>query len=304
MPTKSGQNIVVGLGELLWDMLPAGKQIGGAPGNFAYITRLLGDEGITASRIGDDSLGREALQEFEQRGIPCTHIQRDTQHPTGTVAVEVDSNGQPKFDITENVAWDFFEWTQDWRDLAHKSDAVCFGSLAQRSPRSRATIIDFVRAMRPAATRVFDVNLRPPFHSPAVLADSIAFADIVKLNDEELPHVAHVLNIEQHASLLATLQALREKYKLKLICLTRGPRGSILVTPEADHQHPGYPIKIVDTVGAGDAFTAALVHHYLRGASLEKMNDAANYMGSWVASQSGATPAPDEAIIKKVVGSS
>src|ERR1700722_8693653 len=155
MPTKSGQNIVVGLGELLWDMLPAGKQIGGAPGNFAYITRILGDEGITASRIGDDALGREALHEFEQRGIPSTHIQRDTQHPTGTVAVEVDSNGQPKFDITENVAWDFFEWTQDWRDLAHKSDAVCFGSLAQRSPRSRATIIDFVRAMRPAATRVF-----------------------------------------------------------------------------------------------------------------------------------------------------
>jgi fructokinase len=298
-----GKYLVVGLGELLWDMLPGGKQLGGAPGNFAYISRLLGDEGVTASRIGEDALGREALHDLDERRIPIAHIQRDLEHPTGTVAVEVDSKGQPKFRIAENVAWDFFEWTGDWQALARQCDAACFGSLAQRAPGSRATIMNFVRAMRPGATRVFDVNLRPPFHSAAVLAESIEFADIVKLSDEELPRVAGAFGIG-YSDPIATLHILREKYKLKLVCLTRGSKGSVLVTSTGQHEHPGYQVKIVDTVGAGDAFTAALLRHYLRGATFDAMNDAANYMGSWVASQAGATPAPDCAVIAKVTAHS
>lgn len=295
----SGNYLVVGLGELLWDLLPGGKQLGGAPGNFAYIARLLGDNGVTASRVGDDALGREALQDLERRGISVAHIQRDPEHPTGTVGVDVDANGQPKFNIAENVAWDFLEWTAEWRALAQRCDAVCYGSLAQRSSGSRATIMKFVRAMKPGATRVFDVNLRPPFYSAEVLAESIEIADIVKLNDEELPRVAGAFGIAE-GDPIAALHSLREKLQLKLACMTRGSKGSVVVTPAAHHEHPGYQVKIADTVGAGDAFTAALVHHYLRGASLEKMNDAANYMGSWVASQAGATPAPDSAVIARV----
>ena len=155
----SQKNIVVGLGELLWDLLPAGKQLGGAPANFAYITTLLGDKGIPVSRLGDDSLGSEAIRRLTELGLSTEFIQQDSDHPTGTVKVEVDRSGQPCFEISESVAWDFLAWTPQWQSLAQQADAVCFGSLAQRSQTSRDTIRRFVRGTRPPARCAFSMSI-------------------------------------------------------------------------------------------------------------------------------------------------
>jgi len=282
---------VVGLGELLWDLLPSGRQLGGAPANFAYITNLLGDSGIPASRVGRDSLGNEAIQRLAQLELSAEFVQSDAIHCTGTVQVEIDKVGQPRFDITESVAWDFLEWTSSWQQLARQADAVCFGSLAQRSPASRSTIRRFLQATRPEAARIFDVNLRQNFYTAEILAESMKLATIVKLNHEELPKIMGLLGCAS-GSEKDLAQHLLSSYHLKLVCVTRGNGGSLLLSPDELSEHPGFRVKVADTVGAGDAFTAAMVHGYLRGASLAQINETANRTGAWVASHSGATPAP------------
>jgi fructokinase len=287
---------VVGLGEVLWDLLPKGKQLGGAPANFAYMTGLLGDRAIVASRIGKDRLGNAAARRVARLGLPTAHLQADAGHPTGTVNVSVDSQGQPRFEIIEGVAWDFFDWTPQWQALAAEADAVCFGTLAQRSAQSRKTIVSFLEAVRPGTLRIFDVNLRQAFFSKDILAESAARTDIMKLNDEELPRVAELLGVAA-GERATTARALLKKYRLKLLCVTCGGQGSLLVAPDGTDTHPGYPVTVADTVGSGDAFTAALVHKYLRHAPLKAMNAAANRLGSWVASQVGATPPADPAVI-------
>jgi fructokinase len=286
----SKRHIVVGLGELLWDLFPAGAQLGGAPANFAYITSLLGDEGIPASRLGEDSLGANAIHRLGRLGLSTEFIQKDTDHPTGTVKVEVDRTGQPRFEISESVAWDFLEWTPHWQNLAQKADAVCFGSLAQRSDWSRTTIGRFLAASRKNAVRVFDVNLRQNFYSTQVLAESVKLATIVKLNHEELPKIMRSFELETRGEEDSARQLL-SPHEVKLVCVTRGNGGSLLVSAGECSEHPGFKVEVADTVGAGDAFTAALVHGYLRGTPLAQINETANRVGAWVASQSGATPA-------------
>jgi fructokinase len=288
---------IVGLGELLWDLLPSGKQLGGAPANFAYITNLLGDRGIAAGRVGTDSLGDEALQRLAQLGLTAAFVQRDPFHPTGTVNIEVDGNGQPRFEISESVAWDFLEWTPPWRQLAQAADAVCFGSLAQRSLPSRATIRSFLQATRPEAIRIFDVNLRQNFYNAQILAESMQLATIVKLNHEELPRIMHLLELENGSEKDSTRRLL-SAHDLKLVCVTRGGGGSLLMSACEHSEHPGFKVKVADTVGAGDAFTAAMVHGCLRGAALAQINETANRVGAWVASQAGATPALKQTLAK------
>lgn len=290
---------VVGLGEVLWDVFPEGKKLGGAPANFAYITNLLGDRGVVASCIGSDALGEEICERLRALGLVTSFLQMDTEHPTGTVKVRVDSEGQPRFEITEAVAWDFLTWTPEWKRLAQEADAVCFGSLAQRSQQSRATVKAFLDAVPPGTARIFDVNLRQSFYSAEILAASATRVNIVKLNHEELPRVASLLGIA-HSDEETTARRVREKFHLELVCVTRGARGSLLVGKSESHEHPGYRVAVADTVGAGDAFTAGLVHHFLRGASLATMNEAANRLGAWVASQVGGTPAPDETQLQRV----
>lgn len=288
----NGIRTIVGLGELLWDLLPSGKQLGGAPANFAYITNLLGDTGIPASSVGRDSLGDEALQRLAELGLNSHFVQRDSIHPTGTAKIEIDKGGQPRFEISEPVAWDFLEWTSAWRQLATTADAVCFGSLAQRSSPSRSTIRSFLQATRPHAVRVFDVNLRQNFYTPDVLAASMNLATIVKLNHEELPRIMHLFELAHHKEKEKdSARHLLSSYDLKLVCVTRGNGGSLLVSPDECSEHPGFKVRVADTVGAGDAFTAALVQGYLRGSSLAQINETANRVGAWVASQQGATPA-------------
>jgi fructokinase len=291
---------IIGLGEILWDLFPGGKQLGGAPANFAYCSSLLGDRGIAASRIGNDELGKVALEKLSGLGLETSFIQLDDAHPTGTVNVRVDGKGEPTFEITNSVAWDFLAWEPSWQSLAQETDAVCFGSLAQRAPRTRETIRAFLAAVRPAAARIFDVNLRQSYYSEEVLSQSIHHADILKLNHEELPRVAEILGLAGSGSEEECAKQFLDRYALKLVCVTRGARGSFLASrTETDH-HPGFRVPVVDAVGAGDAFTAALVHHFLRGSSLASMNVAANRMGAWVASRAGATPPPEQNVIEHV----
>ena len=284
---------IVGLGEVLWDLLPERTCLGGAPANFAYITTLLGDQGIVASRMGEDSRGLEALRQLKELGLDVDQVQRDPQHPTGTVKVEVDDKGQARYEIAHPVAWDFLQWTPAWQRLAEEADAICFGSLAQRSEESRATIRRFLQAASPGALKIFDVNLRQTYYSQEVLAESMRLADIVKLNDEELPKIMRVGGFPPGDE-LSSGRRLISAYDLKLVCITRGSRGSLLVPSggEDASEHPGFRVRVADTVGAGDAFTASLVHDYLRGVSLDAMNETANRVGAWVASEVGAMPTP------------
>jgi fructokinase len=296
------QRTVVGLGELLWDMFPAGKQLGGAPANFAYISSLLGDRGVVASRVGQDALGREAVARLNTLALETSEIQTDPIHPTGTVEVTVNSAGQPQFEFKQSVAWDFLEWPSKWGVLAKECDAVCFGSLAQRSPHSRDTIQAFLQVARTrsaAAICVLDVNLRQSFHSAELLAASAQYAHIMKLNHEELPVVTKLFGYESPDE-KSGARWLQRKFNLSLVCVTRGARGSLMMNEDEESEHPGFPVKVADTVGAGDAFTAALVHHFLRGASLAEISEAANQLGSWVASQVGAMPVPDRTRLEKL----
>jgi len=288
---------IVGLGEVLWDLLPKGACLGGAPANFAYITTLMGDQGIVASRVGEDSRGIEALRRMEELGLDIDHVQTDRGHPTGVVNVELDAKGQAQYEILRPVAWDCLEWTGEWQELAKQIDAVCFGSLAQRSEKSRATIRKFLSAASPDAVKVFDVNLRQSYYSADVLAESMRLADIVKLNDEELPKIMALLKTP-HKDELSSARKLLEKFDLNVLCVTRGGRGSLLVRGKDASEHPGFKVRVADTVGSGDAFTAGLVHEYLHGASLNLMNEVANLVGAWVASEVGAMPAPKKGALE------
>ena len=285
------RHIIVGLGELLWDMLPSGKQLGGAPANFAYITSLLGDEGIPASRLGQDVLGEAAILRLRELGLATAFIQEDPDYLTGTVQVDVDAAGQPRFEISESVAWDFLEWTPQWQRLAQQADAVCFGSLAQRSAQSRSTLRKFLLASQPNSVRVFDVNLRQSFYTAQIIAESMKLATVVKVNHEELPKIMRLFELE-HRGEEESARRLLALHDLKLVCVTRGDSGSLLVSRDECNEHPGFRVNVTDTVGAGDAFSAALVHGYLRRTPLAQINEKANRVGAWVASQSGATPAP------------
>ena len=279
---------VIGIGEILWDLLPSGKQPGGAPANFAYISRRLGDHGIVVSRVGNDAAGDEILQILERVGADVSHVQKSAEHHTGTVKVSL-ANGQPSYEILENVAWDYLESTEDWRDLAISCDAVCFGTLAQRNEFSRRTIREFVKLTRRDCLRIFDVNLRQNYYSAEILRESLESANVVKLNNEELPKICKMIAVEGEDE-TEQIKNLREKFDLRLICLTRGANGSLLLTANEASENGGVKVAVADTIGAGDAFTAALTHGFLRGWSLDEMNNFANRVGAFVASQTGAMP--------------
>lgn len=293
--------VIVGIGEVLWDLFPTGRLLGGAPANFAWHAATLGAQGIVASRVGADELGDEIIERLDKQSLSTEYIQIDEAHPTGSVVVQLDAQGRPEFTITENVAWDYMAWTPQWQTLAAKADAVCFGSLAQRGPETEHTIQCFLHAMRPEALKVFDVNLRPPFYSPAPLAESLRTADVVKLNSEELDVLRDLLELDGETT-VDVCRKLISIYQVRMVCVTRGADGSLLVTSDAVSEHRGVKVQVADTVGAGDAFTAALVYHYLAGSSLDRMSEAANLLGAWVASQPGATPEPDPEVIREVVG--
>lgn len=280
---------MIGLGEVLWDILPSGKVLGGAPANFAYMTNVLGDEGIVASRVGNDELGREACEVIQRLGLNTSYVQQDTEHETGTAAVSIDAAGQPNFTIKESVAWDFLQWTAEWKELSSRADVVCFGSLAQRSPESALAIESFLRNAPAKALRICDVNLRESFYNKDVLRKSFQQAHIVKLNEQELLQISTLLNLGAGTQQTLARRLLTE-YSLRLVCVTLGNRGSLLVSEDQTVEHSGFRVEVADAVGAGDAFTACMAYHYLRRHSLGEISESANRFASWVATQTGATP--------------
>ena len=291
--------LLVGIGELLWDMLPTGSHLGGAPANFACIAELLGATGVVVSRVGDDQLGREARAELKRRAVDVSFVQINGEHATGTATVSLAHDGSAEFGIATDVAWDYLEWTPQLAKLAAQADAICFGTLAQRSPASRETIRRALACSRPECLRILDVNLRAPFDSPEILADSLRRASVLKLNSEELPLVLRAIGLPPMAESDAA-RLLRRQHGLRAVSITRGARGSMISFAENTITHPGVAVEVVDTVGAGDAFTAAMAVQMIAGSPPERISEAANQVGAWIASQAGAVPAAGDSGWKRL----
>lgn len=301
-------HLVLGVGELLWDALPGGARLGGAPANFSVMAGRLGCHAAILSRIGRDDLGRQAVAVLDPLPADTEYLQIDPVHETGRVTVEL-QDGQPSYVIHEPAAWDFMELNDNWVRLAERADAICFGSLAQRSLESRQTIQTLAAQACSSCVRVFDVNLRAPFYSSEIVQESLELSTVMKLNDGEMPAVLRLLGLPapegREALRSGAERMLAEFPTLRLVAVTRGGSGSLLVSRQAWHAHPGIETKVADTVGAGDAFTAAMTHYLLRGAGLDEtglatLNEAGNRWGSWVASQQGAMPELSEVMRTRI----
>lgn len=289
----SQAHIVVGLGEILWDVFPDGARFGGAPANVACHAAQLGANSYMASAVGQDELGTKALEALEEKRVNTDCVIRSS-YATGVVNVKLDAAGKATYEFAEDTAWDHLEWSDEWQNLAAQSAAVCFGSLGQRSELSRKTIQRFVNATPDECLRVFDINLRPPFYSDEILVESLEPANILKLNDEELPYLAKLCGYS--GTDVEMMQALSEKFGLRLVALTRGDRGAVLCRGHEVSESTGAPTKVVDTVGAGDSFTAALVMGLLDGRELDTINQEAGKIAAYVCSQPGATPQIPDAL--------
>ena len=300
--------LILGIGELLWDVLPEGPRLGGAPANFTVMAGRLGNRAEILSRIGRDDLGRKAVELLDPLPADTAFLQVDPAHETGRATVDL-RDGQPQFTIHEPAAWDFLELSDEWVKLAERADAICFGSLAQRSLESRQTIQTLAAQTKANCVRIFDVNLRAPYYSSEVVQESLELATVMKMNDGEVPQVLGLLGLPafQHGdpgALRSGAEKLLDEFPtLKMVAITRGGCGSLLVTREGWHDHPGIAVKVADTIGAGDAFTAAIAHYLLRGADLATLNEAGNRWGGWVASQSGGMPELDEQVQARIESS-
>ena len=281
--------IVVGMGEALWDVLPEGKKIGGAPANFAYHVSQFGLPSCVVSAIGDDALGKEIIENFTSKGLD--QLIAEVPYPTGTVQVEIDQTGIPLYDIKENVAWDNIPYTEHLDALAKRTKAVCFGSLAQRNVVSRETINHFLDTMPKDddSLIVFDVNLRQGFYNKEILCKSMQNCNILKINDEELITVSRMFGYPG-IDLQDKCRILLGKYNLKMLILTCGINGSYVFTPGNVSFQPTPKVEVADTVGAGDSFTAAFIASILKGKSVTEAHTIAVKTSAFVCTQKGAMP--------------
>ena len=288
----NAQPTILALGEILWDLLPVGeKQLGGAPTNFAYHAHALGAHARIVSAVGADALGAEILARLDGLGTDRSLVAVDAEHPTGTVTVTLDRHGSPRYVIHEGVAWDFTPATAELMVAAASVDAFCFGTLGQRSPVSRQTIRQALACARPGALRVCDINFRQSLFERACVETSLTLCNVVKLNDEELPVLAAMLELPSPtADEPATLHALRERFNLRLVALTRGAKGSTLLSATERSDGMAETVSVVDTIGAGDAFTAAMTVGLLRGWDLPRLHRHASRLAAYVCSQAGGTP--------------
>lgn len=287
--TDKDNNLIIGIGEAMWDVLPEGKKLGGAPANFAYHVSQFGLPGCAVSAVGEDALGDELLDRLEAKKL--NYAIARVAYPTGTVQVEIDGNGIPKYDIRRGVAWDNIPFTKELEDLARRTRAVCFGSLAQRSEVTRNTIHRFLDLIPNDANhlKICDVNLRQDFYSKDTVVDSMTRCNILKINDEELIAISRMMewpgiNLEDKCWILMG------RYDLKMLILTCGVNGSYVFTPghvsfvETPH------VSVVDTVGAGDSFTATFVAAILRGMSVPQAHQLAVKVSAYVCTQAGPMP--------------
>jgi len=292
---------IVGLGEALFDLMPSGDRLGGAPLNVAVgahqLAQPFGGRGVVASRVGQDDLGARLIRELRNRGLDPRYVQSDPDRDTGVVYVEFGPDGDPSYEIPEDVAWDVIQYDFDLEDLARQCQGVCFGTLAQRDGQSRNTIYRFLSDAR-RAVRLLDLNLRPPGPEPTVIRRSLEFATAVKLSESELGVVAEVVGLSA-SDPGERARALISRYDLAMVAVTRGADGATLVTPDGvfeaePRSHP--PAENADPVGAGDAFTSALIVGMVRRVDWERIANCAAETAGYVASQPGATPPLPEAI--------
>ncbi|MBD5311489.1 MAG: carbohydrate kinase [Muribaculaceae bacterium] len=288
---------VVGMGEALWDVLPEGKKIGGAPANFAYHVSQFGLDSCAVSAIGDDELGKELLDNFNKVGL--NYNIATVPYATGTVLVELDPAGIPQYNIKENVAWDNIPFTPELEELAHNTTAVCFGSLAQRNIVSRETMMRFLDAMPkndPDQLRVFDINLRQGFYTKEIITESMERCNVLKINDEELVTISRLFGYPG-IDLQDKCWILLGKYNLKMLILTCGVNGSYVFTPGSVSFVETPKVEVADTVGAGDSFTATFIAQILKGASVRDAHKAAVEASAFVCTQQGAMPRFPEYIL-------
>ena len=283
------QSIVIGMGEALWDVLPEGKKLGGAPANFAYHVSQFGLPSCVVSAVGDDKLGAEILDNFREKKLD--HLVETVPYPTGTVQVELDAEGVPRYEIKEGVAWDNIPYTRALDELARHTRAVCFGSLAQRSIVSRTTINRFLDAMPDGEgqLKIFDINLRQNFYTKEVLCQSMQRCNVLKINDEELVTISRMFGYPG-IDLQDKCWILLGKYNLKMLILTCGVNGSYVFSPGRVSFQETPRVEVADTVGAGDSFTAAFVSALLRGMSVEDAHRLAVLTSAYVCTQNGAMP--------------
>lgn len=279
---------VAGIGELLWDVSPSSRLIGGAPANFAWHCLQLGAEAYPVTCISTDASGHEMRDELHRKGINTSYISENPNFPTGVAKVTLDHHGKASFEIVENSAWDHLTCDEHLKALAARLDAVCFGSLSQRSPIARKSIHSFICQMPDTALKIFDVNLRQSYHSKQLIEDSLHLANVLKLSDDEIEVIATYFDLKGDA--LTQLRQLLVKFDLRLIAFTRGENGSLLLSPDEVIDTPGLPCTVLDSVGAGDSFTAALCTGLLHGWPLARINPFANKIAAYVCSQHGATP--------------
>jgi len=289
---------ILSLGEVLWDLLPSGPVLGGAPANFAIHCHALGAHATLRSCIGDDRLGEDILDRLEDLGLPLELIRREAGMPTGTTDVAFDHEGQPQYTIKAPAAWDFLRADLDARNEAKRADAICFGSLAQRNQVSREGIRSLLAAASASALIVFDTNLRQDFYSREILEHALGAATLLKLNTEELDVLAGIFDLPGGPS--AVMAQLAQNFSLRHVALTKGSAGSLLLSDGNWHEHPGIPVVLQDPIGAGDAFTAALVIALLSGWDAGRANGFANEVAAYVASQPGATPALPQALRERI----
>lgn len=280
--------LVVGIGEALWDVLPEGKKIGGAPANFAYHVSQFGLESRVVSAVGEDKLGMEILENFREKKLNC--MIETVPYPTGTIQVSLDAEGVPCYDIKEGVAWDNIPYTSALEGLAKQTKAICFGSLAQRSVVSRETINRFLDAMPDEDTlKIFDINLRQGFYTKEILCNSFRKCNILKINDEELVTVSRMFGYPG-IDLQDKCWILLAKYNLKMLILTCGVNGSYVFTPGEVSFVETPKVEVADTVGAGDSFTAAFVSSILMGKTVREAHLRAVKTSAFVCTQNGAMP--------------
>ncbi len=279
--------LAAGIGELLWDVLPTGKQVGGAPCNFAFHAMQAGCQSMVFSAVGNDQPGDELLLALAGLNINCEYIQRNS-FPTGTVTVTLNEKGHPQYVIHENTAWDNIVFNTKTESKIKELDAVCFGSLGQRNSVSATTIQRLLEVVKPGCLKVFDINLRQHFYSPEIIIKSLEFADVLKLNDEELPVLSELFELT--GEIKNQLKQLIDNSNLKYVVYTMGEKGSIVITSNEYSCLESPKVVVADTVGAGDSFTAVLVSGLLKGLPLTEIHEAASRAAAYVCTRKGATP--------------
>lgn len=281
------KRLVVGLGEVLWDMLPEGRKIGGAPVNFAYHAGQFGIDTMAVSAIGNDKLGEDTIAEMN--GKHLNHIFPSVPYPTGSVQVKLDEKGVPAYDIKENVAWDNIPFTNEIESVARSCRAVCFGSLAQRNAVSRNTIRKFIESTPSGCIRIFDINLRQNFYTSNVIRDSLEHCNILKINDEEIILVSRMFNYDS-SNIEKVCRTIMEDFSLEMVILTCGTKGSYIFTKGGVSFMPTPKVNVADTVGAGDSFTGSFCAAILRGLPVAEAHKKAVEVSAYVCTQNGAMP--------------